>query len=267
MAKVLYLDRYIKEGTLYKTKSRVAFIIERIGTNSSGDAYLQIEEKRTGIIDSTIAPIHTTSSNLLGPLDLGDLYYVIPPDTEFQFIGDSGSICRLIGKIILLDPGESLGSPYMSRFERQFDHYFTKYEATLTLATDEVFKADEERELALIKPDLNEMYKFYRYAGITSSGGTVSEGMFALTIWYDGKPFEFIETEGFGPGIDIMNMPLPPADSTNEIPFSFELQPLEVADRHELSLRIRNISGADQAPESGSAWSFTLKTIAEYIRK
>ena len=265
--KVLPLDRYIKEGVTYKTKEREAYIVRKIGTDSSTPAYLEIDGKKTGTIDSEVAPWHVTSSNLLGPLDLGPLYYVIPPDTEFKVVGASGCKMRLIGQKIILEPGERLGAPYADRFERQFDHYLTLISATLTLGTDEVFKANEERTILSLKPSVYEIYKFNGYIGVKGSGDTITEGDFAIVFYYNGNPLEHITTDGFGPGIDIKSMPLPPADTTEEVPYTLKDYPIEVPGPNELVIKIRNISGADKAPASGSAWSFTLKAIVEYIRK
>ena len=267
MAKVLKLDRYINVDTEYETGERVAYIIRKYGTDSSSDAILYIEGKPTGTIDSDVAPLYVTSSNLLGPLDLGDLYYVIPPETKFKFTGASGSKMRLIGDIIQLDPGEKLGSPYTDRYERQFDHYITKYDGTLTLATDEAFGADEEKTVLEITPKSNEVVKINNYAGVSGSGGTIDEGYFAVVMYYNNKPLEYLKTSNFGPGIDILSMPLPPADTTNEIPWTFKDNPKEVPGPNEFVFKIRNISGTDLSPTSGSAWSFTLKLITEYIRK
>ena len=267
MAKIVKLDMYIKEGTEYKTPERVALIVRKIGTNSTTDAYLEIERKPTGVIDADVAPLHKTSSNLLGPLDLGDLYYVIPPETPFKVVGETGCVMRLIGQKIILDPGERLGSPYMDRFERQFDHYLTKLTGTLTLATDEAFKANEERDILTIKPSTVETYKIAGYAGVSVSGGTVDYGYFALVGYYNGKALDWTFINDTIKGIDVKSMPLPPSDTVEEVPFTFEDYPIEVKPDHELKLKIRNISGTDLAPASGSAWSFTLKLLAEYIRR
>jgi len=267
MAEVLKLDRYIKEGTTYETGKRVAYIVRRIGTDSTTDAYLEIEEKKTGVIDSDVAPLHVTSTNHLGPLNLGDLYYVIPPETKFRVVGASGCKMRLIGDIIQLKSGEDLGAPFTSRFDAQFSHFLTKVSGTLTLATDEVFKKDEERTIYSIKPSTIETYKFNNFIGVTGSGDTISEGDFSIVFYYDGNPMEYLTTSGFGPGIDIMSLPLPPSATTEEMPFTLADRPITVEPDHEFVIKIRNISGADKAPAAGSAWTFTLKAIAEYIRK
>jgi len=265
--KVLPLDRYIKEGVTYKTKSREAYIVRKLGTDSSTEAYLEIDGRMTGKIDNEVAPLHVTSSNLLGPLDLGPLYYVIPPEVEFKIVGASGCKARLIGQKLILEPGERLGAPYIDRFDRQFDHYLTLLSATLTLGTDEVFKADEERTILSLKPASHEIYKFNSYIGVKGSGDTIAEGDFSVVFYYNGQPFEYITTDNFGPGIDIKSMPLPPADSTEEVPYTLKDYPIEVPGPNELVIKVRNISGADKAPASGSAWSFTLKAIVEYVRK
>jgi len=267
MARAVKLDKYIVAGTEYETDSRVAYIIERYGTDSTDAGYLEIDRKPTGEIDSTIAPMHKTSENHLGPLNLGDLYYVIPPETKFKFTGASGSHLRIIGKTLILEPGEKLGAPYITRYDRQWDHYLTLKTFTLTLGTDEVFKANEEKTLAEVRPPEEEEWRFNNFAGITASGDTIDYGDFALVIFEAGKRVEYLWTPNIGPGIDIKSMPLPPNAAYDELYFTFADWPFTAKHDHVVTFKIRNISGADKAPASGSAWSFTMKTIIEFIRK
>jgi len=145
MANLWVLDKYIKEGTTYQTPKRVAYVIKELGTNSSGLGHLKIEESEMGDIDSDVAPLRMTSSNVLGPLYLEDYYYVIPPETKFEWEGDSGSLARIKGDIILLGIGEGTPGELLTRFDEQVKKNIRVYKKTLTLATDEVWKVLEQQ--------------------------------------------------------------------------------------------------------------------------
>ena len=266
MATLWVLDKYLKEGVLYQTPKRVAYVIKEMGTNSSGLGHLKIEETEMGDIDADVAPLKMTSSNVLGPLYLEDYYYVIPPETKFEWEGDSASLCRVKGDILLLGIGEGVPGELLTRFSEQVKKNIRVYVKTLALSTDEVWKADEEREVFAITPLTTEKVLFDGFVGVKITGDTVSEGDFALTFYMNNKPLELDVAENLGYGIDVKNAPLPPNDTNGMIAFSLKNFPIEVPGDQTLSVRVKNISGADKAPTSGGAWSVTLKMVGKYER-
>ena len=266
MANLWVLDKYIKEGTTYQTPKRIAYVIKELGTNSSGLGHLKIEESEMGDIDADVAPLRMTSSNVLGPLYLEDYYYVIPPETKFEWEGDSGSLARIKGDIILLGIGEGTPGELLTRFDEQVKKNIRVYKKTLTLATDEVWKADEEREVFAITPLTTERLLFDGFVGVSITGDTVSEGDFALTFYLNNKPLELDVAENLGYGVDVKNAPLPPNDTNGMIAFNLKNFPIEVPGDQTLSVRVKNISGSDKAPASGSAWQVVLKMIGKYER-
>jgi len=260
------LDKYLKQGVKYQTPKRVCYVIKEIGTNSSGLGHLKIEETDMGDIDADVAPLRMTSSNVLGPLDLGDYYYVIPPEVKFEWEGDPGSICRIRGDIVLLGIGEGVPGELLTRFTEQDRKKIRTYVKTLTLGTDEAWGANVEKEIFSITPLTTEKIRFDGFVGVKITGGTVSEGDFALTFYMNGKPVETDVAKNLGYGIDVKSVPLPPNETDGMIAFSLKNFPIEVPGDQTLSVRIRNISGADKAPDSGSAWSITLKMVGKYER-
>jgi len=260
------LDKYIKQGVTYETPKRVAYVIRVLGTNSSGLGKLVIQGAELGEIDSDVAPLRKTDSNLLGPLDLGEYIYVIPPETEFYWDGDSGSLARIIGEIQFYDVGEGVPGDLLTRFKEQANKKIKAYVSTASLATDEVWKAGEEIEVFSITPSTIERIRFDDYIGIKIEGGSYSEGDFAVVFYIDDKPLEWNSAENLGLGIDVVNMPLPPTSSTNMVPFTLKEFPIELTGDHSLSIRVKNISGADKSPTSGSAWTVTVKLIGKYER-
>ena len=264
--KTFRLDKIIVEGTTYETPKRVGYVIRKIGTNSGGSARLVIDNKRMGYIDSDVAPLHRTSSNLLGPLDLEDLPYVIPPNTKFSFEGDSGSKARIIGDVVMLEPTEGFPDELTRRYSNQHRKFKTTYEGSFSLGTDEDWKDDVAFEILSLTPLSIERLLLNDIVMVSISGGPVSEGDFGVEFYLNNSPLEFDVAENLMKGIDALSMPYPPADSTEELAFSLRDFPIEVGGDDTLSIRVRNVSGAAKSPNSGSAWSVKVKLVAIYER-
>jgi len=264
--RIIRLDKVLDSGTTYTLESDRAYLIEAIGTNSSGAAKIYIDEVPTGEFDSTVAPLHKTSSNLLGPLKLGDLFYVVPPDKKIRFEGDSGSKLRIIGKIALLDTGESIPSHWADRFKKQGDHYWTMKSGTISLATDEAWGDGQEYTAITLSPATIETYRLNNFIGVSMSGGTVSEGDFGIRFKWKDAPFDIHSTDEGPFGVDVLSAPLPPSVSNEMEPFSLEDLPFEVPGDTTFTIGIINTSGASKSPTSGSNWAVTVKAIVEFVR-
>jgi len=266
MPNLWVLDKYLKEGVVYQTPKRVCYVIKELGTNSSGLGHLKIEETDMGDIDADVAPLRMTKDNTLGPLYLEDYYYVVPPEVKFAWEGDPGSICRIKGDTVLLGIGEGVPGELLTRFGEQERKKIRTYVKTASLGADEVWKEDEEIEVFAITPLTTEKIRFDGFVGVKITGGTVNEGDFALTFYMNNKPIELNVAENLGYGIDVKNAPLPPNETDGMIGFSLKDFPIEVPGDQTLSVRVRNISGADKAPASGSAWQVVLKMVGKYER-
>jgi len=267
MVKKVILDKIIVQGTEYETTDRTALVINKVGTNSAGDGYLFIDEKKTGTIKELVAPLHKTSSNLLGPLCLGDLFYVVPPQTKFEWIGDSGSKARIIGIKFILDPREVLPGEYMTRFETQFKHWISYVEGTVSLGTDEVWAADRELTVYNITPLTPEKYIFNSVLMAAISGDTIVEGQVSLLFYYDGNPLETYVSKNLWVGFDILSARRPPADTTEILPFTLAEFPITVPGDVNFQIRAKNVSGAGLTPATGAKWTVTATTIIEYIKR
>jgi len=265
--KVFLLDKIIKQGTEYETPKRVALKITKIGTDASSASYLKIDGKVTGNLLTTFAPLHKTSSNKLGPIDLGDLFLVVPPETKFKIEGASGAKFRIIGQYIILDPGESLPDELERRFDNQFNHYLTYVTGTKTLSTDAAWPAGTEYEVISLTPKTIEKYLFNNLMLAAISGDSVAEGDFAIKLYRDGNPFQNILVTNLQEGIDILSAPSPPKDTTEETPFTFKNFPFEIPGDVTLSVKVKNTSGSSKSPASGSAWSVTIILVCDYYKK
>ena len=266
MARMWILDKIIDQGTTYTTPRRVGYVIEKIGTDSSSQAYLMVDNKKTTEFLNTVAPVHKTSSNLLGPLDISELPVIVPPDTDFYLSGASGSKARIIGKSIFLDPGEGMPGDYMTRYAEQHRKYFTYYQGSYSLGTDVAWGAGVEYEILSITPLTIEKVVFDGPVLVSISGGTVNEGDFGVKFYMDNSPFEFDIADNLMEGIDSLSMPSPPADSTEETVFTLKDFPIEVMGDHTFSIRVENVSGASKSPTAGSSWSVTITAVAKYER-
>lgn len=265
MAWIWKLDKILKAGTVYETPKRVGYVIKKIGTNSStSTAKLVIDRKEVGEIDADVAPLRPTSSNKLGLLDLGELYYVVPPETKFYFEGDSGSYMRIVGDIVQVEAGEGLPGDLMTRFAEQTRKFVTTVSGSLSLATDEAWGADEEKEVYTLTPLTIEKYTFNNFLGVNVTGNTVNPGDFAIIFKMDNIPFELDVAESLMYGVDALSAPLPPDAADGEEPFTLKETPIEVMGDRTLSILLRNTSGADKSPTAGSAWGVTMKAIVVY---
>ena len=266
MVKYYPLDKIIKQGTTYETPPDRFYIIKRIGTDGSTDTKLVIGGVETGAIISEVAPLHRTSSNLLGPLDLGSLYYVVPPNTKFWVDGPSGAKMRIIGQIGVLGVGEAMPGEHQARYNAQGKHYKTYLSDSYSLGTDVTWTDGTEYDVLVHTPKTIERVILNSYVGASITGDTVSEGDFAVEFYMDNTPFEPEFAENLYAGIDALSMPSPPRDDTEELVFTLKDYPIVVNGDHTLSIRVRNVSGSDKAPASGSSWTVNVKVIAKYER-
>ena len=270
MVKYYPLDKIFVQGTTYELPADRFYVIRKIGTDATSDTYLYIDGVATGKIISEVAPLHRTSSNLLGPLDLGELYYVVPPNKKFTIEGPSGAKVRCIGLIGVLAPGETLPGPYSTRFPVQGKHYITYVKGSVTLASaGESWAADAETEVYSLTPKTVEKYVFNNIAmaKVENASASISEGEVAIRFFLEGTPLDILTSEPGKKGIDILSMPYPPAATTEERPFTLKDLPIEVPGDYTLSVKAVNVSGSAISASSGADMTCTFAAIVEYLKK
>ena len=261
------LDKIFVQGTNYELPNDRFYVIKKIGTDATSATKLKIDGVDTGPIINSVAPLHKTSSNLLGPLDLGNLFYVVPPNKTFSVEGASGAKFRCIGLIGKLAPGEAMPAQYAGRFNEQGKHYLTYVTGSKDVGTDVSWAAGAEYEVYSLTPKTIEQYIFNNVVMASISGDTVAEGDFGIIFYLDGTPLDILTTDPGKKGIDVLSMPSPPAATTEETPFTLKDLPIKVEGDHTFKVTAINNSGAAKAPASGSSWSITLKAIVEYIMR
>jgi len=73
-------------------------------------------------------------------------------------------------------------------------------------------------------------------AELENAATSISEGDMVITFYLDNNPLENIVGTNIEAGIDILSMPRPPADSTEETPFTLAEFPIAVEGDHTLSI-------------------------------
>jgi len=103
-------------------------------------------------------------------------------------------------------------------------------------------------------------------ASIANVSGGVAEGDWAIRFYIDNIPLENLIGINEQPGIDVLSMPRPPAETTEESPFTLQSYPIELLGDHTLSIRARNTSGASKSPTSGNSITVTVTALVKFIR-
>jgi len=269
VVKYFKLDKIFTQGSTYELPNDRFYVIRKIGTDGTSDTKLVIDGVETGPIINEVAPMHKTSSNLLGPLDLKDLLYVVPPNKTFYVDGPSGAKMRCIGLIGVLAPGEAMPPQYASRFTEQGKHYWTYKKASATLASaGGSWAADAEADVLSVSPKTIEKYIFNRVvmAKVENSASAISEGEVSVRFYLEGTPLDILTTDPGKKGIDILSMPYPPADSTEEEAFTLEDLPIEVLGDHTFEIKVLNVSGSAISASSGADMTATIAAIVEYLK-
>jgi len=267
MPQYFALDKILKQGVEYPMAEDEFMAINALGTDSAGAGRLRVERQLTGDIKQVIAPAHKINTNLLTLLGLGDLYYVVPPKKKALWEGDSGSVCRVKGKLGILGAGEAMPAGMLARAAEQDIHFITFIEDSVSLGTDEVWAAGRELTVLELTPKTIEKYTLNNIALASVTGDTISNGQVGIRFYLEGKPIDNLSASNLPLGIDALSMPSPPAETTESIPFSFKDNPVEVGGDKTLKITAINISGGDLTPATGSAWSVTVTCVVEYLTK
>lgn len=268
MAKYRPFRMVLNAGTTYYTPKDVIIKVEKIATNSTTDAYLWIKTARIGPLISEIAPMTISSSNFLGPLSLRDRYLVIPRESDFKFEGASGSQMLLEGQWILLDKPDEVPKELAERGLTQFKDYYMYIRQTTSLAVDQKLPANGEVEILSLTPKAIEKFILNNYLGVKVTNYTPSYGELALRFFYDNG---YLETLTDLPGslriggIDVKKAPHPPALTADAEYFTLENNPVTVEGNHTLKIYVRNIKGSDIAPSTGTALTFDIYLIVNYV--
>jgi len=264
------LDKTLEVGTTYETPPDRGYIIERVGTSDSSTLKLLVDGAPVLAVTTDLAPTAENSSNLFGPIELGEHYVVIPPNTKFSLDGTSGAKLRIMGKIFHLLPGESIPADLKARYDAQTKKYITYVEGSHAFSAGASWSAGQEVTLVELTPKTIEKYRLDDRIGVSVTGtsASLSAGQVGIRFYLDGKPLDMLTQDPGKYGLDAYFMPLPPSTSGVMKPYTLKDIPIEVLGDHTLKITAINVSGSDlAAADSSTSITVTLKAIAKYERR
>jgi len=267
MVEYFPLDKILVQGEEYQMAADRFYVIKKIGTDADADTFLDVDGIDTGAIIEAVAPIRKKDTNRLGVLDLGDLYYVVPPLKKFHVEGPTGAKYRVVGQIGKLAIGEAIPAHFAGRFAEQGKHYLTYITGTYSLGTDVKWVKDAEYEVFSLTPKTIEEYVFNNVLQAKITGDTVAEGDFGIILYLNGVPQDILTKEPGRRGLDVLSLPKPPTDTTEMEPFTLKQTPIKVLGDHTISIKAMNVSGADKTPATGATWKIDILAVVEYLMK
>lgn len=259
------LDKVFDIGTLYRAEEDKAYVIHRLGTDSTEKATAKVDGAPVAEIINTLAPKQPIDTNLLCLLDLGPLFIVVPPDKPFEFSGESGKDVRAVGEIIELSPGEALAPELLARYGAQTKKYVIYEAATFDKGVGVTWGADEENLVVSIKASAAERLTFNRLfmAKVEKDATLEAQGIWAHQLAVQDKPFDIVDKDMGRPGIAMLSTPYPPADAVNVEPFTLADHPIVVEPGRKLSIKCRNVSGAVQDPTTSLKYTSSVAIVYE----
>ncbi len=259
------LDKIFTQGTTYQMPNDRFYIFKKIGTDQATATKFVIDGVETGEISNIVAPLYSTSTKLLPPLDLGDLFYVVPPNKSFEVDGASGAKMRAVGLIGVLAPGEALPANYASRFSEQGSHYLMWDQGSVAYASDYTWSDDEEISVYSLTPKTIEKYVFNNIVQVETGVSGLSAGEAALRIYLDGKVLDILTSDPGNKGIDAFFIPRPPTYNGVREPFSLSDWAIDVDGDHTIEFKLINVSGGNLTVSA--ATDQYIDFVIEYIRK
>jgi hypothetical protein len=259
------LDKVFVQGTNYKTPSDRFFVFRKIGCDQATATHFTIDGVKTGDISNLVAPLYSTSSKLLPPLDLGNLFYVVPPDKTFYVEGASGAKMRAVGQIGVLNPGEGIPTTFASRFAEQGSHYLVWTQGSVLYSADYTWPDGTEIAIFSLTPKTIEQYILNNLCEVETGVASLADGAAALRVYLDGKILDILTSDPGKKGLDCKYMPRPPVYNGVREPFSFADWPISVLGDHTLQLALINVSGGNLTVAAATDQYIDL--VLEYAKK
>ena len=265
MVEYFKLDKVFVQGTTYELPKDRFYVIEKIGTDQNTETFLKIDGVDLGGIINRLAPLYATSTNELGPLSLGDLKYVVPPEKQFSVQGAANAKMRCIGKLGVLAPGESLPGEYAARFNAQPKHYLDWIQFSKLYTSDYTWADGEEIEIGSITPKTVEKVIFNNIVEVEAGVSGLGWGQAGLVLDLEGRRLDLLTSEPGKKGIDVLSFPRPPAYNTVNVAGSFREFPVTVLGDRTLSLKLINVSGGNLTVAAAvDQW---IEAIVEYVKE
>jgi hypothetical protein len=259
-----YLKKVLKTNTVYEMEKDRYYVITRVGTDSSAKVTAKVDGIPVADFFNLIAPLAKTSSNVLGPLDLGEYYIVVPPERKLVFESSASANVYIEGKLVVLSPGEAIPSEHLTRYNAYATRKISYIDTTVTVGSS--WPAGQEIKIADITPPTIEDWIFDSFAGVSVSGLSTTQtyGQINAKFYYDGKPLDLLLTVAGPQGIETLKMPLPPTNAAEMEAFTFKDIPITVVGGHTFTITAVNVSGSALSAATGS--NITVRLVAVYKR-
>jgi len=263
--KVRPLDKLVAMNTEYTLENYRAYVIEALGTGDTALVTVTIDSKTCGYLLTEVAPLRKNTVNFGGPLPLGRLFLVVPPQKVYKFSGTAGQFVRIKGRILELGVGESLPSDLLARFQAQTEEFLRCVEGS-DVSTGTAMADGVEVELYALTPTSIERYLFNDRAlvnQVAAGSPAEAEGNIGVRPYIDGAPQDHVLSASGRRGIDRMTMEIPNTTANKSLdPFNLEGSPIEVGGDHTLSVKAMNVSGGSLF--GTTAAQFHFYGVAEY---
>jgi len=258
------LKKILKTNTTYTMEKDRYYVIKRIGTDATSKVTVKVDGMPAVDIFSTIAPIAKTSSNALGPIDLGEYFIVVPPERQLLFESSATANVYIEGDLVVLLPGETVTTEHLTRYNTYANRKITYIDTSVTVGTS--WPAGQEVKIADITPSTIEDWLFDGFAGVAISNLSTTQtyGQVNIKFYFDGKPFDLLLNIAGPYGIESLKMPLPPTDSAEKEGFSFKDKPIMVTGGHTLTVSAVNVSGSTLSAATGQ--NIAVRFVAVYKR-
>lgn len=256
--RILPLDTFVDGNESVTIDSTQALRIRMIGTDRTSSITPEINGDDLGAIKTHIGDINWSGTNEQGLLDLGDLYYYVPPDATFELNGASGDLVRLRGQRIDGVAGRFETGADETRFGEQGEFHWTFEEGSVDIA--EPITDGQVETMHTIAPATDERIQVagLQQADLTTFSGTLAADDLGVFWELDGQrwPGQFANDELFL--VDMLTMPRPPADTEEQMGFDWDdydpsVSPLAVSPDRELDINLRNVSGGSLGASTNTA--------------
>jgi len=264
MPTTYFLKKVLKTNTTYIMEKDRYYVIKKAGTDSSSKVTIKVDGVPVLDINNTIAPIAKTSSNKLGPIDLGEYFIVVPPERQIYCESSASANVYIEGDLNVLAPGEAIPTEHLTRYNAHVNRKISYVSLSVTVGAS--WPAGQEVKVSDVTPSTIEDWIFDDLAGasVVNLSTMLGYGQVAIKLYYDGKPLDLLLTQAGPQGIEVLKMPLPPSSTTEEEPFRFKDKPIPVIGGHTLTVSAINVSGASLSAASGQ--NIVVNFVAVYKR-
>lgn len=252
MPKTYVLDKFFKVGTLYRSEPDKYYVVESVGTTDTAKITLKVAGAPCLSLIRRLARDVLYELAPERPVDLEDLFIVIPRDKPFELEGTSGKGLRAIGRILELAPGEVEATRDLARFSEQAKRFLTYQHSIGGIGASATWAAGAAYNVLNYTCPAGEKHKFNRFMVLTRTGVIASKesGNVSVRFKINDAPLDVIDSAKAPLGIDTCRGH-PYVVGSIIRAFSMEEMPISLNPGVNLKIDAVNISGADITTGAG----------------